>query len=162
MRKRTRVLLVDDDPLILRASVRALEEGGFELFQATSGAEGLALVKEKRPDLLLLDVVLPDMDGFEVCRQIKADPALSDTFVVFVSNYRTAPDDQADGLESGADGYIARPIANRELVARVHAMARIQRAQAETRARAQQQEAVAWLGQQALRTALPEDLLKEA
>jgi len=77
----------------------------------------------------LLDVMLPDMTGIEVCKQIKEDEDLEGTFVILVSGVRISPDYQADGLNVGADGYIIKPITNRELVARVQAIARIKRAE---------------------------------
>jgi PAS domain S-box-containing protein len=97
--------------------------------EATTGGDGLRLVREMEPDLVLLDAVLPDIDSLEVCRQIKADAERGSSFVVLLSAFRIAPDDQAGGLEAGADGYIARPISSRELLARVQAMLRLKRAE---------------------------------
>ena len=79
----------------------------------------------KQPVDDFLDVILPDADGQALCRQIKADPAFKDIFVVLISGTRTESAEQADGLEMGADGYVARPITNRELLARVNTMVRI-------------------------------------
>jgi DNA-binding response OmpR family regulator len=75
--------------------------------------------------MILLDVVLPDIMGTKVCRQIKSDPFFEGTFVILISGVKTASRHQTDGLDTGADGYIARPVSNRELIARVNAMVRI-------------------------------------
>jgi PAS domain S-box-containing protein len=121
------ILIVEDDPHLLAASARLLQKAGYRVLEATTGQEGLHLAKEIRPDLVLLDVVLPDVDGFEVCERIKANDELARAFVVMLSSTKTASDSQAEGLEAGADGYIVRPISNRELVARVQALLRVKR-----------------------------------
>jgi PAS domain S-box-containing protein len=126
MNKQPKILVVDDDPAILSATRRVLEQAGYETHSAQDGQEALELTRAQRPDLLLLDVNMPKMDGFEVCRRIKADPALTGTFIIIMSSARNDSDSQVDGLNMGADGYIARPVANRELLARVQAMLRIQ------------------------------------
>lgn len=105
--------------------MRMLQPAGFELFQAATGMDGLRLAREQLPDVMLLDVQLPDVDGLEVCRRIKADPVLCRIFVVHISSVRVASEQQADGLRCGADGYIARPLGGAEFLERVHAMLRI-------------------------------------
>lgn len=125
MTKCARILVVDDDPQMLSVTSRVLQRAGYTVIEATTGNDGLRLAKERKPDLILLDVVLPDLDGLEVCRRVKADPALANSSVVLISGLRTATDSQAEGLETGADGYIARPISNRELLARVEALLRM-------------------------------------
>ncbi len=92
------------------------------------------MARQQQPDLVLLDVNLPDISGLEVCRQIKADPALKGPYVIILSGTRTDGESQALGLEMGADGYIARPVTNRELLARVQAMLRIRQAEMALRA----------------------------
>ncbi len=124
-----RILVVDDEPLLLRSTSRLLNEAGYRVVEAATGNEGLQLAREIRPDLILLDVMLPDMDGLEVCRRIKADAALPDTFVALLSGKRVDSGSQAKGLEQGADEYVVRPASDRELLARVAAMLRIQRAE---------------------------------
>lgn len=121
------ILLVDDDPHMRQATSRLLEKAGHQVTEAGTGTQSVQLAREQKPDLILLDVVLPDMDGVEVCRRIKDEPALADCFVVLLSGFKTSSDAQASGLEAGADGYIARPISNRELLARVEAMLRVMR-----------------------------------
>lgn len=145
-----RVLLVDDDPVMLRGYSLLLKSAGYEVTEAATGLEALSKAEEEKPDLILLDVVLPDISGLDVCGRLKSLEALEDTFVVLLSGVRTGSDDQAEGLETGADAYITRPIANRELLARVHAMLRIRDAQMRLRMRERQQAAVAELGRYAL------------
>ncbi len=125
------ILVVDDEPITLFASARLLRSAGYTVFEADSGAGCLSLAREKKPDLILLDVQLPDILGYEVCRQIKADAELRQSYVVLLSGVMTSSDNQSEGLEIGADGYLTRPIANRELLARVQAMVRIIKAERE-------------------------------
>jgi len=134
MERNPTILIVDDDPQIRRLQGLALERAGYHVIQAASGSEALQKARQKRPDLILLDVVLPDIEGPDICRRIKADPDLAGTHVVLISGKRTEPDDQVEGLESGADGSIMRPIAPRELLARVEARLRTQQAERELRA----------------------------
>lgn len=129
MRQPPRILVVDDDALVREATVRVLASEGYEVISAASGCGGLDAVRDHRPDLVFLDVVMPDMSGVEVCLTIKMDPDLRHTFVVLVSGARTSPDQQADGLEGGADGYIVRPFSNREFLARAESLLRIKRAE---------------------------------
>ncbi len=128
-----RILVVDDDPAVIHALTCLLKSAGYDARVASSGQACLNRLHETLPDLVLLDVALPDMDGLEVCRQIKADPRLADTSVVLLSSMRTDSDKQAEGLEAGADGYIDRPVGNRELLARVQALVRVQAPEPEPR-----------------------------
>ncbi|NBV23861.1 MAG: response regulator [Proteobacteria bacterium] len=123
-----RLLVVDDEPDNLDLLCRLFRRGGCEVFPAVNGTEALRLAREVKPDLVVLDVMLPDINGREVCRRIKANPALVDVFIALISSIETSPDSKVAGLECGADDYIARPIANKELVARVDVLIRIQRA----------------------------------
>jgi len=131
MEKDLSILVVDDEPDIRLATARVLEKAGYRVETADTGASCLRMVLERSPDLVLLDVILPDMDGYEVCRRIKADSDRAGTYVILLSGKRTASDDQSEGLEMGADGYVSRPVSNRELLARVQAMIRIIRAERE-------------------------------
>jgi PAS domain S-box-containing protein len=128
------ILVVDDNPLVLHASSRILRDAGYTVIEASSGAECLRLAREHTPDLILLDVVIDEPNGMEICRQLKADPALARSFVILFSGIKTESDDQAAGIEAGADGYITRPISKRELVARVQGMLRIKAAEDALRA----------------------------
>jgi signal transduction histidine kinase/CheY-like chemotaxis protein len=122
-----RILVVDDEPLLRDITSRLLQGSGYQVAEASTGQECLSSIAEDRPDLVLLDVVLPDIDGIELCKHIKSDPEQADIYVVLLSSSRTASDVQARGLEEGADGYIARPISNREFLARVQSLLRIKR-----------------------------------
>jgi signal transduction histidine kinase len=133
MSQPAKILIVDDNPVVLFAVSHLLKSEGFTVLEATTGKEGLDRARAEAPDLVLLDVMLPDTNGVELCRQIKAGPDTSQLFVVLLSSIETSPDSQVTGLEAGADGYIARPIENRELVARVQAMLRIKRAESDLR-----------------------------
>lgn len=130
MSKPARILVVDDNPVVLLNVAQLLRHAGYQVLEAVSGLECLQLARAHRPELVLLDVVLPDIGGVELCQQIKSAPELRNLFLVLLSSSRTSSDSQATGLEAGADGYIARPIENRELLARVAAMLRIQQAEA--------------------------------
>ncbi len=125
----TTVLVTDDDPQLLLLTAELLRSAGYEVLEAATGKECLEAVRTHHPDLVLLDVVLPDMTGVEVCRRIKADQQTRDTLVILVSGLQVSSDSQADGLNVGADGYLIKPIPSKELLARVQAMKRIKRAE---------------------------------
>ena len=137
IRNRMTILNVDDDEASRYAVSRILRQAGFEVMEAANGAETLRLVKEN-PDLVILDVHLPDMNGFEICRRIKADPATSLMPVLMLS--ATYRDDQSRvrGLESGADGYLAEPVEPLVLIAYVKALLRIRQSEAELQVAARQ------------------------
>jgi len=119
------ILVVDDEPDILFATSRLLRSAGYAVFEATTGDACLKTVHEIAPDLVLLDVELPDINGYEVCRQIKTNKEMLHSYVVMISGKMISPDNQSEGLEIGADGYLTRPISNRELLAHVRAICRI-------------------------------------
>ena len=121
----SKILIVDDQAYALQGASRIMKSAGFEVFEASNGNDCLRSVAENKPDLVLLDVVLPDIDGREVCRRIKSDQETSDIYVILLSSIKVESDSQSDGLEHGADGYIARPVPNRELLARVKSMLRL-------------------------------------
>lgn len=131
MNENLKVLVVDDDPDVLFATVRIVKSQGYQVLEAASGSECRQQVRQHQPDLILLDVVLPDVDGVELCREIKSDPIFRGTYIILLSGMKTASNEQAEGLDGGADGYIARPVSNRELKARVNAMVRILKAERE-------------------------------
>ena len=124
-----RILIVDDQIHALHGVSRIMMGAGYEVLEASNGEDCLKLAAELRPDLILLDVFLPDIDGREVCRRIKTDPETKDSYVVLFSSIHVESDSQADGLEQGADGYIVRPIPNRELLARVKSILSLKRAE---------------------------------
>jgi len=122
---KAKILCVDDDPDLLNINASILRSAGFEVLEATTGNECLNIAREKRPDLILLDVMLPDINGFDVCKQIKSDRELFGIYVILISGKEISSETQANGLEAGADGYIARPVSGKELLARVQAMIRL-------------------------------------
>ncbi len=121
------VLVVDDDPDVQLGTRRVLEQAGYSVLTIGDGEEALKLVSEAHPDLILLDWEMPGIEGIDVCRRIKSDESLADIFVVMASGNRQSSDEQVLSLESGADGFILRPLGNRELRARVDAFVRILR-----------------------------------
>jgi response regulator RpfG family c-di-GMP phosphodiesterase len=125
MNKDIKILIVDDDSDVLFATSRIVKSEGYQVINASSGAECRDLAQKHHPDLILLDVMLPDIEGPELCKEMKSDPLLKGIFIILISGMKTSSAEQADGLDVGADGYIARPISNQELKARVKAMVRI-------------------------------------
>lgn len=115
------VLVVDDDTSALKATVRTLEKAGYLVFRTASGGGALRKVRAHRPSLVLLDMMLPDISGTEVLRRIRVDPALEAVSVVLFGAHAITPEQQALALDGGADGYIVRPVADEELLARVRA-----------------------------------------
>jgi DNA-binding response OmpR family regulator len=121
-----RILVVDDDPAVVSVLRRGLSYEGFTVHTAASGGAGLALAREQSPDLIILDIMMPDLDGIEVLRRIRAaDPGLP----VLMLTARDAPADQIQGLESGADDYVIKPFTFEVLLARVRALLRRQEAE---------------------------------
>lgn len=129
----TEILVVDDQPELSSAYAHILSSAGFKTAQAHTGADAIRLTRELKPDLVLLDVALPDMSGLECCRHIKADSELLHTFIIHLSGTQTSSDAQAEGLEAGADGFLTKPIQRRTLLAYVNALLRIKSAEEELR-----------------------------
>jgi two-component system, OmpR family, response regulator len=117
----TRVLVVDDEPNIVDVISMALRYEGFQVDAAGSGAEALAKARDTRPHVLLLDVMLPDMEGFEVARRLGAERARVP--IIFLTA-RDATEDRVRGLTVGGDDYVTKPFSLEELVARVRALLR--------------------------------------
>lgn len=134
MTQPAKILVVDDNPIVLLGLGHALRTAGYDVVEASSGLECMRQARETSPNLALLDAVLPDIHGVELCRQLKRAPDLDHIFVVLLSATEVSGDFKATGLEAGADDYIARPVENRELMARIEALLRIQRAEAGLRA----------------------------
>lgn len=112
------ILVVDDTPTNLQVLVRTLEGSGHRILAAKDGPTALDIASRAKPDLMLLDVMMPGMDGFEVCRRLKADPSTRNTLVIFLSA-RGETSDKVSGLELGAIDYITKPIQAEEVLARV-------------------------------------------
>ena len=105
---KTRILVVDDEPTN-RAVLVELLQGEYTVLEATNGADALALARESTPDIILLDVLMPGMDGFEVCRRLKSDESTRDVPVIFVTSLDDYGD-EAQGLALGAADYITKPV----------------------------------------------------
>jgi two-component system alkaline phosphatase synthesis response regulator PhoP len=118
-----RILVVDDDHEIVRLLRAYLEKDGYRVLVAYDGAGALHLVRSERPDLLLLDLMLPDRDGWEVTRIVRGDPILAQTPVIMLTA-RVEDQDKIVGLEIGADDYVVKPFNPREVLARVRAVLR--------------------------------------
>ncbi len=127
------ILNVDDNAAGLYVKSRILRQEGFVVIEAATGNEALRLVAAEQPVLVLLDVKLPDINGLEVCRRIKTDPATAATLVLQISAALGEPQDRVRGLESGADGYLVDPITPAELIADVKALVRLWRREEENR-----------------------------
>ena len=121
------ILVIEDEQLSRELVHKVLTRQGYEVILAASGQEGLQQIARSRPDLVILDVMMPGIDGYEVCRQLRADPR-TETLPIIMLSARGQVDDKVTGLEAGADEYVTKPIALAELVARVQALlARTQR-----------------------------------
>jgi two-component system alkaline phosphatase synthesis response regulator PhoP len=117
------ILAVDDEPLVLQTIHLILEDVGYSVSMAASGREALDLVTSQRPDLIILDIIMPEIDGIEVCRRIRADPFTSKLPVMFLTA-KGRPADVARGLDAGGDDYLIKPFEVIELPARVRALLR--------------------------------------
>ena len=123
------ILVVDDDTDLLRIIERMLKTRNYVVTTAVSGQECLQAIRNKKPDLLLLDVILPDISGIAVCKTIRNDPKFSSIYIFLLSGLQTQSENISEGLETGADGYLVKPLKSRELLARVEAAFRIIRAE---------------------------------
>jgi two-component system alkaline phosphatase synthesis response regulator PhoP len=119
----TRILIVEDDPDIADLVARYLDKAGFTTERAASGREALQAIAAKAPDLLVLDLMLPQVDGLEVCRLVRANEATSAIPIIMLTA-RAEESERIVGLEIGADDYLAKPFSPQELVARVRALLR--------------------------------------
>lgn len=124
MTDRPTILVVDDTPQNVKLLADLLSMRGYAVVTASDGTEGLAKVRSVKPDLILLDVVMPGMSGYEVCRQIRADPGVGVLPVVMVTALDPA-EERIKGLEAGADEFLTKPINQAELLARVRSLLRI-------------------------------------
>jgi len=142
MRTPPLILIVDDNPANVDILQMRLLANNYDIITATDGEMGLAMAKEKQPDLLLLDIMMPKIDGIEVCRRLKNDPTLPFMPIIMV----TAKADSKDvilGLEAGSDEYLTKPVDHGSLVARVKSMLRIKDLHDKTKNQATQLEAQA-------------------
>jgi two-component system alkaline phosphatase synthesis response regulator PhoP len=120
---RTKILLVDDEPDILEFMSYNLNKEGFEVFTSTNGKDAIRIATLEKPSLIILDVMMPDLDGIETCRVIRETPELKEVLVAFLTA-RNEDYSQIAGFDAGADDYINKPIKPRVMVSRVKALLR--------------------------------------
>src|SRR5215510_11758866 len=118
------ILIVDDEPMNLDILRTRLAVHGYEILTATNGEEALAVAQTQHPDLILLDIMMPKIDGIDVCRRLKTDASLPFVPIILVTAKADSKDVVA-GLEAGADEYLTKPVDQAALVARVKSMLRI-------------------------------------
>ena len=119
-----KLLVVDDTPQNVKLLADLLEYHGYQVIRASNGTEALEAMQKERPDLVLLDVMLPDIDGYRVCKRIRENPATRLTPVVMVTAL-DAKDERVSGIEAGADDFLSKPVNTAELLARVRSLLRI-------------------------------------
>lgn len=115
------ILVIDDEPYILRALSFMLEREGYRVETAANGEDGLAKLRKVNPPLVILDVMLPRLSGYEVCEELRKDPAHAGTYVIMLSAKGQAIDRQR-GLLGGADEYLTKPFSPQQLTRRVHGL----------------------------------------
>jgi two-component system response regulator ResD len=123
MSREVKILIADDDPRVVELVQAYLEKEGFAVLVATDGDEALDLATRHRPDLVVLDIMLPKLDGWAVCRRLREDPDTRTIPIVMLTS-RGEEMDRVLGLELGADDYVTKPFSPRELVARIKAVLR--------------------------------------
>ena len=128
----TRILVVEDDRDIAELVERYLQKAGFSIELLSSGREALKAIAERTPDLLVLDLMLPHVDGLDICRVVRSDPRTAAIPIIMLTA-RADESERIVGLEIGADDYVAKPFSPNELVARVRALLRRTQRQPETR-----------------------------
>ena len=117
------ILVVDDDSIVAKSVELSLRHDGFQVSVAHSGVDGLKLARRESPDLIILDIIMPGMDGYEVCRELRADSLLGDVPVLFLTA-KGKDEDKIEGLRAGADDYLTKPFNIDELILRVKAILR--------------------------------------
>ncbi|OUW41237.1 MAG: DNA-binding response regulator [Gammaproteobacteria bacterium TMED180] len=121
--KKQKIIVVEDEPDLVDVVTYNLKREGYLVLAAQRGDEGINLIRSERPDLVLLDLMLPGMDGLSICRQMKSDSSLSEIPII-IASAKGEESDVVIGLEMGADDYLAKPFSPRELLARIKAVLR--------------------------------------
>lgn len=117
------ILVIEDDEIVARTIERSLRGEAFRTSLASSGVEGLKSARRLPPDLVILDIIMPGMDGYAVCRELRGDPILSDVPILFLTA-KAKDEDKIQGFNAGADDYLAKPFNLDELILRVRAILR--------------------------------------
>lgn len=117
----SKIIVIEDDPHILMLISQTLRREGYEVVTATDGAEGLRKVKETHPHLVVLDISLPGLDGYQVCHQLRREQETSNLPVIMVTAM-SRPSDQRRGFEHGADDYLPKPFVLSELIVRIQSL----------------------------------------
>jgi diguanylate cyclase (GGDEF)-like protein/PAS domain S-box-containing protein len=125
MKNKTKILVVEDNIRMLKEVANLLTSAGYEVREASTGNECLRMISGDKPDIVLLDVYLPDTLGYDVCRQIKSTPGLEGVCVIYLSSTPATDEMKMTGFDVGADDYIVRPVSDKELLARIRVMERI-------------------------------------
>ena len=118
MSEKQKILIVDDDPHVIRSLTFVLNKEGYDSLSATNGEEAILKIRESKPSLVFLDVMMPRKNGYEVCQEVKGDPTLSDIYIIML----TAKGQEADreiGLGMGADEFVTKPFSLMKLIERV-------------------------------------------
>ncbi len=123
MKARDSILVVDDEQDVTNLVRYNLQKAGYEVLTATNGVEGLSIIRNSRPDVVILDLMMPEMDGLSVCREVRSDPEVSHTPILMLTA-KNQQKDRVRGLQDGADDYVTKPFSTKELVLRVAAILR--------------------------------------
>jgi len=126
MARQAKILIVDDDPVFVEATKAVLESKNYQVSAAYDGDEGLQKVQDERPDLIVLDIIMPTKDGFTVCEQLKSDPAFSEIPVLILTSFAEKKGETSipvsEGLALEAEDYIDKPVLPDELLSRIEKM----------------------------------------
>ena len=125
------ILVIEDDDIVARTIERSLRGEEFRVSLANSGVEGLKTARRRPPDLVILDIIMPGMDGYTVCREMRADPLLADVPILFLTA-KIKDEDKIAGFTAGADDYLCKPFNIDELILRLRAILRRARSQVPT------------------------------
>ena len=117
----SKIVVIEDDPLIRKLIAQTLLRAGYEVLTANDGSEGLRVIKETLPNLVVLDISMPGLDGYQVCQYLRRDPTTA-TLPIIMVTAMARPSDQRRGFDIGADDYLPKPFALTELVTRVQSL----------------------------------------